>query len=208
MQLTKTQAPHSRRTGYSRLLATLLCAALVPQASLAQDANEVTLRFASGQESLDGTLVEFKDDKFLIESKLGLLAIPNIGVVCIGAACPEGTTPQIDDARIVLTSLDGSVTIEGDLIEVRNNTYFIATAVGEQLVSIDAVNCVGEACVEPTALSTAPASKQVELFNGEITLAGELVDIEDGSYILNEQTMGEIRVSMADFDCSGPGCPE
>lgn len=213
MYPAKMRAKRMQPSGRVSLLASALLAAVLPQATMAQDGGEVTLRFASGQDSLSGTLQDFKDDKFMIETNLGLLAIPNTGVVCIGAACPEGTGLEIENARVTLVSKDGSVTIEGDFLEIADGKYVLATAVGEQRVDIAMVDCTGEGCVGGTETAAAEdqgnglASGEVELFNGAITLIGELIDVQDGSFVLNERSMGEIRVSTADFECTGRPCP-
>ncbi len=166
-------------------------------------AQDVTLRFASGQDSMSGALTDFKDNKFFLDSSIGLVVIPTDGVICIGDACPEGTRLQLENARVVLTAIDGTASITGDLIEVDGDEYVVATSIGEQRVAIDIVNCEGEGCVPVLA----PKDRLVELTNGGITLKGELLGFENDSFILDDQVMGEIRVSAAEFECSGVGCP-
>jgi len=166
-------------------------------------AQDVTLRFASGQDSMSGALTDFKDNKFFLDSSIGLVVIPTDGVICIGDACPEGTRLQLENARVVLTAIDGTASITGDLIEVDGDEYVVATSIGEQRVATDIVNCEGEGCVP----ALAPEDRLVELTNGGITLKGELLGFEDESFILDDQVMGEIRVSALEFECSGVSCP-
>ena len=181
--------------------------ALAPQGAAAQDPNTVTLRFAGDQESLSGPLIKFEDDKFLIDSKIGMVAIPASAAVCIGDACPEGTRLVLEESGVTLTSLDGTVMINGDLIEVDGDEYVLATAFGEQRIQTAMVTCEGVGCVEVTAARLDADSTEVILSDGEVTLTGELIGTDDGFYIIDEAVMGELRVSAAKFTCVGPKCP-
>jgi small nuclear ribonucleoprotein (snRNP)-like protein len=190
-----------RRVGAQFAGAALLSAALAPSAA----AQDVTLRFASGQDSMSGALTDFKDGRFFLDSPIGLVVIPTDGVICIGDACPDGTRLQLENARVVLTAKDGTASITGDLIEVDGNDYVVATSIGEQRVGTSLVFCEGEGCVELPELTD--AERVVELTNGGITLKGLLIGFENNSFILDDEIMGEIRVSAAEFACSGVGCP-
>jgi len=187
------------------LVVAVIFSLLLPVTGTAQDKPTVSLRFANGQDSISGPLVDFKDEKFFIEASIGLVAIPTNGVICVGEACPEGTRLVIDNAAVVLTSKDGTVTISGDLIEIDNNEYVLATVVGEQRIAADMVNCAGQGCL-PLA-SDLPADKTVELTAGETTLKGKLIRFENNSFVLDHAEMGVIRVSASKFGCAGPGCP-
>jgi len=193
----------SARADWATVIATFsLC--LAP---LAATAAEVTLRFANGQDSISGELQAYEDGRFRIDSTIGMIVIPDDGVTCIGDACPEGTKLVLENARVVLASKDGSVTFEGDLIEATASDYVIATSIGEQRIPIDLVTCEGEGCVAISVADIGPLSGDVTLSNKAITLEGELLGFEDGSYILQEPTLGEVRVSADDFECAGAGCP-
>lgn len=185
----------------------MVAAALLPMQATAQDANTVTLRFASDQQSMTGALIEFQDDKFLIDSKIGRLVIPAAGVSCVGDACPEETRLVLENSRVTLTSIDGTVTLDGDLIEVDGDEYVLATAVGEQRIKTALVVCKGEGCVDVAVEPVAEDTGDVTLTNGEITLTGELIGTDDGFYILKEVLMGEVRVSTEQFTCTGSSCP-
>jgi len=52
-------------------------------ATLAQSADEVTLRFANGQDSISGLLTDFKEDRFFLEASIGMVVIPADGASCI-----------------------------------------------------------------------------------------------------------------------------
>jgi len=168
-------------------------------------AQEVTLRFADGQDSISGTLTDFKDERFFIIASIGLVVIPTDGVFCVGDACPEQTRLQIESADVVLTSKDGDVFITGDLIEIDNDEYVIATALGEQRIAVGLVDCKGAGCIAVSA--NADVDKIVELSAGGITFRGTLVAFENDTFVLDHAVMGEVRVSASKFECQGPGCP-
>lgn len=188
-----------------RLILALSLSFALSSVGNAQTADDVTLRFANGQDSISGTLTDFKDGKFFMQASIGLVVIPTDGVFCVGDACPEETRLQVADAQIVLTSKTGNVTMTGDLIEIENDEYVLATAFGVQRIAAGLVNCEGAACVSVPA--NLPVDNTVELTNGGITLKGILMGFQDDSYILKDEVMGEIRVKATQFQCSGAGCP-
>ena len=187
---------------------TLAIAALSAVTAHAQQLGEVTLRFADGQDSISGALINFEDNRFTIDSNIGLIVIPADGVACIGDACPPGTQLQTENKTVELSSKDGSVTFVGDVIEVTDSHYVIATSIGEQRVPIDLVTCKGDGCITDGTTPEIIQGGEVVLSNEAITLSGELIGFEDGHYLLQEATMGEIRVNADAFACEGAGCPE
>ncbi len=197
-------ASSSKRTR-ARLAASVLTLLVAPSLAFGQDVNDVTLRFANGQDSISGTLTDFRDGKFFLDATIGLVAIPVDGVSCIGNACPEETRLEIENAGVVLTSKDGSASISGDLIEIVDGEYLLATAFGEQRIAVDRVDCKGEGCI--AVPESPPADPSVELTNGEVTLQGNLLGFDDGIFILDDRVMGEIRVRASEFECRGAACP-
>lgn len=186
----------------SRYLVAALLVLVVPTTGIAQ---EVTLRFANGQDSLSGILRDFRDGKFFIDGSIGLVAIPTDGVVCVGDACPAETRLQIENADVVLTSKDGTMFITGGLIEIDNGEYVIATVIGEQRIATNLVDCKGQGCL---AVSAAPSrDRTVTLTAGDVTLEGMLIRFANGTYVLDHPVLGEMTLSAGKFDCSGPGCP-
>lgn len=194
-----------RRQFSVRHIFAVLLSLAVPSFGIAQDANDVTLRFANGQDSITGSLKDFKDEKFFIEASIGLVVIPSAGISCIGEACPEETRLQVADAKVTLTSKDGQFSMAGDLIEIDGNEYVLATSIGVQRIDAGLVTCEGEGC------GIAPAGPAVDttvvLTNGGITLRGDLVGFEGDTFILKDEIMGEIHISSGEFVCSGAGCP-
>jgi hypothetical protein len=173
---------------------------LLASVGMAQNANQVTLKFDDGT-GISGELLEFTNDTFRIQAHVGLIVIPADGVFCIGAACPEGTHLQIESAAVTLISLDGTQQLSGDVIEVVNGEYVLATDFGEVRVSTDLVKCEGVGCVD------SEISKEVVLSDGSVTLEGTLLELKDGAYIIDVKALGQIRVDANQFECSGEACP-
>lgn len=178
-----------------------LCAAFVGTAS-AQAANTVTLK-TDGGEDVTGELVEFSNNLFRIQARVGLIAIPADGVTCIGAACPEGTRLETTGPVITLTARDGSATVSGNLIEISNGQYVLATDIGEMRIDQSMVDCEGSACVET---QTAPGGNVV-LTGGGATIEGILVEDLEDSFLVDVANLGVVRVRKDTFTCTGAGCP-
>lgn len=190
-----------------RLLKHLAFATLLTTSATAQGADTITLRTDSG-EDIAGELVSFENGMFRINSSIGLLAIPSADVICIGQGCPEGTQAEDPETRIVVTSLDGEMTISGDLLEVSNGSYVIATEVGEMRISLSDVTCEGPGC----AIAGVDAvqdikSAQVVLVGQDVTIEGKLVEDLPDAFVVDVDALGVIRVSKDAFACQGAGCP-
>ena len=48
---------------------------------------------------------------------------------------------------------------------------------------------------------------EVKLFDGTHTLVGDLLRVQDGYYLIEHQSLGILRVSTSNYECTGPGCP-
>lgn len=180
---------------------------LAAASAVAQTADTISLRFDDGAfgETITGTMQSYDGTMFVVDSVLGEVAIPAEFVSCIGAACPEGTALEVTSPVITLTSHDGDAAIEGQLIEISDGKYIMATDVGELSIQTHMVSCAGAGCPDPSELPD--FDPQVVLTNGAMTIEGALVGMEEGIYLIQSNDFGDIRVSMADFECAGMACP-
>ncbi|MDX8352851.1 hypothetical protein [Cognatiyoonia sp. IB215182] len=189
--------------------ATALCIAATSVHAQAVDIaapeRTVTIRFEYGGDGITGQLISFEENKLRIETTVGTITIPAEDVSCIGAACPESLRLAVEASPIVLTSLDGQITLSGDLLEIAGNEYVVATAAGELRIETDKVTCQGEGCV--VEVSAPVFGGPVVLTNGATEISGNLVGVDETSYLVEVENLGAIRVQLDSFTCTGEGCP-
>ncbi|WP_159086893.1 hypothetical protein [Loktanella sp. Alg231-35] len=186
----------------SLLLLSALLACTGP--SLAQTADTVTFRLDGG-EGITGEMIEYDDNVARLETSVGLIAVPLEGASCIGLACPESIRIVPTLPPLVLTALDGTISLSGNLLQITDDQYVIATDFGEFRVDIDRVSCEGEGC--PEDASQPQLGGEVVLTNGAATIEGRLVGLEDKAFIVDVAAMGIIKVSTDLFTCTGDSCP-
>lgn len=192
------------QSGVSQLRKCLLVAAVFfacADAALAQSPNTVTLSYDNG-DRISGEFLEQRQGAITLQTLMGVVTVPLAEVSCEGAACPSGDAAL---SPLILTALDGSFKVVGNLIETSNNQYVVATEVGEMRINIDQAVCTGIGCVVE---AEQPAyGGDVSLTDGKVLIEGRLMDVEDGAYIVDVQTMGTIRVNSEVFQCTGANCP-
>ncbi|WP_156788502.1 hypothetical protein [Roseobacter sp. CCS2] len=172
--------------------------------AVAQEARMVTLKYDDG-DGISGELIEANDQVVLLKGSVGLVTIPVEGLSCIGQACPAAMRFVSTGPQLTFTTTDGSVAVTGQLIEIANDQYVLATNLGELRLNVDGAICSGDGC--PLTGSQSQFGGDVVLTNGATAIEGKLVGVEDGSYIMEVPNMGAIRVNAALFDCSGESCP-
>ncbi|MEL7179573.1 MAG: hypothetical protein AAFN63_07045 [Pseudomonadota bacterium] len=177
---------------------------LITAPAMAQDGSTVTLKYDAG-EGLTGELVEVNDQVVVLRGSIGLVTVPVEGVTCIGQACPDSMRFVSSAPMLTFTTLDGSVAVQGQLVEISNDQYVIATNLGELRFNVDGAICTGEGC--PVTLAETQFGGDVVLTNGTTAIEGQLVGFEGTSYIVEVANVGPIRVDSNVFDCSGDGCP-
>lgn len=99
--------------------------------------------------------------------------------------------PSLGAAQeITLRSMDGALSISGDLIEVTDDAYIIDSVYGPLRVAADRVECIGEAC--PAIREPQPVAWDVSLwgqrraFTEHVEKLAELVSEKtDGDFTLN-----------------------
>lgn len=113
---------------------------------------ETTLRSPDGTVNLTGKLIAYDDENFTIQTEFGELIVRRVFVECEGDGCPGAAASEADAAKdegVLLVSPDGSVRLEGPLVEVTDTDYVINTQSGVLTVRKEFVACEGAAC--PTA---------------------------------------------------------
>lgn len=186
------------------LLSTALCCGFVA-AGFAQSENTITLKYDGG-ENITGEFVELSNGLVKINSGIGLIAVPIEGLSCIGAACPEGTRLELTGPTLTLTAVDGNLKLTGQLLEIVDGEYVLATNIGEVRIGADLVTCEGDGCLPET--ETFAFGGEVTLVGDAGTLNGTLAGMEDGAFVLDSPDLGLIRVSSEMFRCEGEGCPQ
>ncbi|MEM9785016.1 MAG: hypothetical protein AAF801_00840 [Pseudomonadota bacterium] len=204
----KHLVPHITRFGRSLILVSAV--GLCPVAAFAQGEsgavpeNTVTIKF-DDSDGITGELLSFENNSLRLATSVGAVTVPAIDVYCIGAACPETLRLEVAASPIVLTSLDGGVTLSGDLLDISGDEYVVATAAGELRIEIDKVTCQGEGCIVEVSAPT--FGGPVVLTNGTTEIAGTLVGVDETSYLVEVENLGAIRVQLDAFTCTGDGCP-
>lgn len=186
----------------SALLATLIAICSLP--ALAQSANTVTIRFGDG-DGITGEVVEFTDLNIELMTTVGAVTIPLAGATCTGAACPDAARQTIEDLPVVvLSARDGSAQLIGNLLEIIDDQYVLATEAGELRLNVSDVNCAGEACLDQQVAFA--FGGPVVLLSGATTIEGTLTGLDEDGYFVEVDVLGALRVSR-EFACSGDGCP-
>lgn len=188
-----------------KIAGVVFVAALMATSASAQTANSVTLKYDDG-DGVTGEIISFADGLFRLNSLFGEVTVPADSVVCIGKACPEGTTPALPEVRLVLTSKDGSSKVSGNLIETTEKHYIVETDVGELRLNISDVNCSGVGCI-PSTETVFAVGGDVVLTSSGSSVEGTLIDLLENAYVVEVMNIGVVRMSKDAFACSGPGCP-
>lgn len=104
--------------------------------------------FYAGEDGISGEILDYDGKVFRIASTMGKLTIPAEDLSCIGTACPDEFRLQPTLPRVVLFTPDRKNNIEGNLIEVTNTDYVLATDLGNLQIPVNSVVCEGEGCPE------------------------------------------------------------
>ena len=108
---------------------------------------ETTLKSHDGSFEIEGELLGFDGVNYNIETDLGKLLVKKEFVVCEGD-CPDETAvaPVSNSGEVTLISLDGSVRVDGTLVEVTDTDFVIDSSTGRLSVRKQFVRCEGAAC--------------------------------------------------------------
>jgi hypothetical protein len=196
-------------TGTAALTQAVMVAAVLSVSfasdGIAQSQDTVTLRYDdSDDDGITGELIAFSNGLFRIRSSVGQVVVPAEGVSCIGQACPEDTRLETTGDQLVLTSLDGSVTVTGALLEISDDKYVLATDVGEMRIDVSKVICEGDDCLTE---EDATYVGNVVLTGAGGTIEGILIDNLADAYLVDVPVLGMVRIKKDGYDCTGSGCP-
>jgi len=111
-----------------------------------QSSKLVELTYDDGS-GIVGELIEFADGKYRLETSVGVITVPEDGVLCKGAQCPKKHVAPVSGKTIKLTSLDGAAVVTGELLEVTDGKYVVSTSVGVVKIPVDLVICEGDGCL-------------------------------------------------------------
>lgn len=158
-----------------------------------------------GEDGVTGELMNYDGKVYRIATSIGPITIPASDVTCIGNACPESRRLEPVLPSILLTGIDGTVSVRGNLIDITNGEYVLATEFGEFRIAVDTVTCEGEGC--PADKETLPETGLVVLSDGSNVVEGMLVGFDNASFVLQHDLLGTLRVDRTEFDCKGEVCP-
>lgn len=111
------------------------------------ESNPIKLTSIDGSSAIEGTLVEVKDGFYYVSTEAGTVPVLAEKVNCVGAGCVETVAAFVPGGDVVLTSPDGSAAISGQLLELTDEYYVVASEnLGALRVRISSVNCAGAGC--------------------------------------------------------------
>ncbi len=129
-----------------RLLMT--CAICCGSASAqAQSPRQIELTFDDGP-GVVGELIDYTDGKYYLKTSVGIIAVPDDGVQCVGEACTLQRAPRSQANFIKLISLDGATALSGELLAVKDGMYVVSTSIGTVEIVVELVQCKGEGCIQ------------------------------------------------------------
>lgn len=111
----------------------------------------------------------------------------------IGGACLFGAS-GVSAQDITLKSPDGGINIQGELIEFKDGTYLIDSKFGQLNISMDLVECIGEACPELDASNLDPVTWSVSLWGKRRAFTEH---VEQLAVLIAEKTEGKFRLNIS-----------
>ncbi|MEM7528550.1 MAG: phosphate ABC transporter substrate-binding/OmpA family protein [Pseudomonadota bacterium] len=120
-------------------------------AAEAETLGHVTLQALEGNAQINGELLDFDGETYVVQSSVGRVEIAADAVSCIGAACtPSPASGGVAQPvrSVVLRANNDGTEIHGELVEFDGKAYVIRTVLGEFRVQRSIVECLGPACPE------------------------------------------------------------
>lgn len=111
------------------------------------------------------------------------------------------------EGETVLTSIDGTYTLSGELMGYDGINYQIVTDLGELFVRQEFVICSGANCPGAEVESvTETAEVILTALNDTIKITGTLVEVTSTSFVIDTAT-GQLTVRRELVTCEGQSCP-
>lgn len=126
---------------------------------------------------------------------------------CVALCALAVASPAL--SATTLTSNDGSIVLEGELVATDDTNYTIRTDFGELIVRRDFVQCAGDGCPVEEEAEEAASSSDVVLRSpdGSVELVGTLVEVTNEDYVI-DTTSGRLSVRKEFVNCEGDSCPK
>jgi len=120
--------------------------------------------------------------------------------------CSVGTGVSAQSDNMVLVRMGNSI-LTGEFLGVVNDSYHLQTSVGEVFVPLNKATCLGAAC--PPRAPEFVQGGEIALMSsdGTLKLEGKMIAIENGNYVVQTESFGEVKVAIDGASCAGPGCP-
>lgn len=106
---------------------------------------ETQLIAKDGSFVLNGTIQNATEDSFTIRTEMGEITIRRSAVNCEGDFCSEDDFADQPD-QVHLTSDDGKIDIQGELLAASSTTFTVRTVAGDVEVDRTLVTCEGTGC--------------------------------------------------------------
>ncbi|KIT16904.1 phosphate ABC transporter substrate-binding/OmpA family protein [Jannaschia aquimarina] len=124
-------------------------------------AEQVSLRSGDGEIAVDGELISFEDDTYIVRvPNLGDLRLGAGGLTCYGPGCPE-TAFELG-GQVTLTAKTGGETFSGRLVDIADGMFSVESGGVILSAAVDTVTCSGPGCPPPAVLASSTVEDTVE----------------------------------------------
>lgn len=113
-------------------------------------------------------------------------------VIVGGSVALSGTTAN--SGQVSLLASDGSINIQGELVEFTGDVYVIESRFGPLSIDANRVDCSGEACPEIDIASLGPVTWSVSLWGKRRAFTEHLEKLAE---LVAEQTNGRFRLNLS-----------
>ncbi|MCK0096925.1 hypothetical protein MWU60_15205 [Yoonia sp. F2084L] len=123
----------------------------------------------------------------------------SIGLILLASASIAQSASQ------VTLKYDDGTGVSGELVGFDDGIFRIQASVGLIAIPAQDVSCIGAVCPEGTELQVAAAPVVLTSLDGNLRIAGDVIEFVDGEYVLATE-IGEFRIDASLIVCEGEGC--